>query len=115
MSLQDMVLIAEYLDGDNKAILRYCEITQEGTLDKLISTVSLAFSLKWDTAREKIKVIKSSGMIKISGNMWKWSGKDTRDIELLKQLKHNPDSVLTEEQKDEANRLKYRAPQEGLT
>jgi hypothetical protein len=118
MSEDSMQGICSAMVADYAAISRYCELKKQGELNTLRSVIEGAFGHSDDTARQRVNYLLNAKIIILHGKGWKFNTTGKKDaidnMDLLKSLRDNPSvgEPSSEESIDEANRLKYRAPQE---
>lgn len=115
---QDMRSTCQAITDDLAAIKRYVEIEKEGDMDFLYAVIQNAFGHKEDTTLSRIRSLTKASVIIVNGKRWRYNPNADKHLNeklvLMNKIRSNPieSGELTEEQKDEANRLKYRAPQE---
>ncbi len=78
MSQEDMHNISAYVNDQTERILKHMQEEKAGKVDTTIAEIAFNFGIKWDTARERFKVVRGLGMIEIRGNDWMWIGKELK-------------------------------------
>lgn len=116
------------LGDDYKLLTQYAKITQKGTTDDFIAVVAIHFGHTWRTAGERVKVLFKMGVIRKHGIYWVYDNKNPTiaGLGVMEQLTRDGTTEVPQSENDipsendiafqkdidQANREKYRAPQE---
>ena len=118
MSKAEMRETCAGLTEDHAVINQYCKITGKGEISKLRSVIIGGFGHCHRTAEERIKQLIESNVILTYGKFWKYNENGNiayqESLRVLQSLRDAgiKEAPQSEESIDEANKLKFRAPQE---